>query len=151
MDTRWLRSSSAMYGIVSGERHAMKIAILLLPIIVVLSYGASFAEEAQSNWLIGRWEGKIDGYSRPSGSARTLRVSGVAPDGAVDASWSVTGQDEFPCDVKVNGSEVTVTVGVSESSVRLTREKDDVLAGKFTLKSGEAFPIKLTRLSPSPN
>jgi hypothetical protein len=73
----------------------------------------------------------------------------MAPDGAVDVLWSVTGQDEFPCDVKVNGSEVTVTLGVLETSVRLTREKDDVLAGKFTLKGGEAFPSKLTRLSPS--
>jgi hypothetical protein len=124
----------------------MKIAILLLPIIVVLSFRASFAQQPPNNWLIGRWEGNIERFSRRSGSARTLRVSSVAPDGAVDALWSVTGQDEFPCDVKVNGSEVTVIVVVSESSVRLTREQDDVLAGTFTLKSGEAFPIKLTRV-----
>jgi hypothetical protein len=129
----------------------MKIAILLLPIIVVLSYGASFAQEPENNWLIGRWEGKIERFSRRSGSARTLRVRSVAPDGSVDALWSVTGQDEFPCDVKVNGSEVTVIVAVSESSVRLTREEDDVLAGKFTLKSGEAFPIKLNRMTLPPN
>ena len=71
------------------------------------------------------------GFSRSqSGAAQVTQETdfAVAPDGAVDASWSVTGQDEFPCDVKVNGSELTVTVGVSESSVRLTREKDDVLA-----------------------
>lgn len=129
----------------------MKIAMLLLPIIVVLSYRASFAQEPQNNWLIGRWEGKIEGFPRRSGPARTLRVRSVAPDGAVDALWSVTGQDEFPCDVRVNGSEVTIIVAVSESSVRLTREEDDVLAGKFTLKSGEAFPIKLSRMTLPPS
>ena len=129
----------------------MKIAILLLPIIVVLSHRVSFAQEPQNNWLIGRWEGNIERFSRRSGPARTLRVRSVAPDGAVDALWSVTGQDEFPCDVKVNGSEVTVLIAVSESSVRLTREEDDVLAGKFTLKSGAVFPIKLTRMTLPPS
>ncbi|MGE5302774.1 MAG: hypothetical protein ACM3TN_05565 [Alphaproteobacteria bacterium] len=128
----------------------MKIAIVLFPIILVLSSGTSLAEEPQNSWLIGRWEGNIEGYARRSGPARTLRVSSVAPDGAVEALWSVTGQDEFPRDVMVKGSEVTIIVGVSESSVRLTRDQDDVLAGKFTLKSGEVFPIKLTRLNPSP-
>jgi hypothetical protein len=134
-----------------GERLNMKIAILLLPIIVVLSYGASFAQEPQYNWLIGRWEGNIEQFSRRSGSARTLRVRSVAPDGVVDALWSVTGQDEFPCDVRVNGSDVTVTVAVSESSVRLTREQDDVLTGRIILKSGEAFPIKLSRMTLPPS
>lgn len=129
----------------------MRIAILLIPIIVVFSYSASFAQEPQNNWLIGRWEGNIERFSRRSGPARTLRVRSVAPDGAVDALWSVTGQDEFPCDVKVNGSEVTVLIAVSESSVRLTREGDDMLAGKITLKSGEAFPIKLDRMTRPPN
>ncbi len=129
----------------------MKIAILLLPIIVVLSYGASFAQEPQNSWLIGRWEGNIERFSRRSGPARTLRVRSIAPDGAVDALWSVTGQDEFPCDVKMNGSEVTVIVAVSESSVRLAREGDDVLAGKITLKSGAVFPIKLNRMTLPPN
>ena len=128
----------------------MKIAVLLFPIILILSSRTSFAEEPQNSWLIGRWEGNIEGYSRRSGPARTLRISGVTSDGEVNALWSVTGQEEFPCNVTVNGSEVIVIVGVSESSVRLTREKDDVLAGKFTLRSGETFPIKLTRVSFSP-
>jgi hypothetical protein len=125
----------------------MKIAILLLPIIVVLSYRATFAQEPQNRWLVGRWEGNIERFHRRSGPARTLRVRSVAPDGSVDALWSVTGKDEFPCEVTVNGSEVTILVAVSESSVRLKREADDVLAGKFTLKNGEAFPIKLNRMT----
>lgn len=129
----------------------MKIAILLLPCFLILSHRVSFAQEPQNNWLIGRWEGNIERFSRRSGPARTLRVRSVAPDGAVDALWSVTAQDEFPCDVKVNGSEVTVIVAVSESSVRLTREGDDMLAGKITLKSGEAFPIKLSRMTLPPS
>ncbi len=125
----------------------MKIAIVLLPIIVLLSCRTSFAQEPQNSWLIGRWEGNIQQFSRRSGPARTLRVRSVAPDGTIDALWSVTGQDEFPCNVKVNGSEVTIVVTVSESSVRLTRQEDDVLAGKFILRSGQEFPIKLTRMT----
>ena len=129
----------------------IKIAILLLPIIVVLNYRASFAQEPHNNWRIGRWEGNIERFHRRSGPARTLRVRSVAADGSVDALWSVTGHDEFPCDVKVTGSEVTVFVAVSESSIHLTREEDDVLAGQFTLKSGEAFPIKLDRMTLPPS
>lgn len=134
----------------SVQKYQMKIAIALLPIIVLLSYRTSFAQEPQNSWLIGRWDGNIQRYSRRSGPARTLRVRSVAGDGTIDALWSVTGKDEFPCSVKVNGSEVTVVVGVSESSVRLTREEEDVLAGKFTLKSGEEFPIKLLRMERPP-
>lgn len=129
----------------------MKMSLLLVPILVLLSYQSSLAQESQNRWLVGRWEGNIERFHHRSGPARTLRVRSVAPDGSIDALWSVASQDEYPCDVKVNGSEVTIFIAVSESSVRLTREKDDVLAGKFTLKNGEAFPIKLDRMTLPPS
>lgn len=127
------------------------MSLLLLPIIVLLSYQASVAQESQIRWLVGRWEGKIERFYHRSGPARTLRVRSVARDGSVDAFWSVTGRDEFPCDVTVDGSQVTVFITVSQSSVRLRREGDDVLAGKFTLKDGEVFPIKLDRMTLPPS
>ncbi len=132
------------------QKRQMKIVLALLPLIGLLSYRASFAQEPQNSWLLGRWDGSIQRYSRRSGPARTLRVRSIAPDGTIDALWSVTGKDEFPCSVKVNGSEVTIVIGVSESSAHLTRQEDEVLAGKFTLKSGEEFPIKLMRMERPP-
>ncbi len=132
------------------QKRQIKIVLALLPLIGLLGYRVSFAQESQYSWLLGRWDGNIQRYSRRSGPARTLRVRSVAPDGTVDALWSVTGRDEFPCNVTVKGSEVTILVGVSESSIRLTRQEDEVLAGKFTLKSGEEFPIKLVRMERPP-
>jgi hypothetical protein len=65
-----------------------------------------FSQETASQWLIGHWEGNLEGYSGKEGSGRTLRVHAVSSDGTALGLWAITGQNAFVSDVKVQGSKV---------------------------------------------
>jgi hypothetical protein len=124
----------------------MKTTAFVLIIVVLLSFHAASAQQPPSYWLIGHWDGIIDGFPANQNPARTLRVHAVAPDGTAQARWAITGQSTTGANVKVDGSQVNFVVAGSKSVVELTREGDDSLAGKITFANGKPFPIKLTKI-----
>jgi hypothetical protein len=145
LDARWNNQKQIEAIVGAVMKIKLRAGLYLAVIVVLLGANASLADEAQRHWLIGQWQGSIQAYPRPSGAARTLDVKAVSPDGTTVGSWGVTGQELFPCDIKVNGLQVTVTVTVSGSVVQLLKEGNDGLVGIFTPGNGKEYPIRLNR------
>jgi len=78
-----------------------------------------------------------------------LRVNTISTEGAIVSLWGIPPQTRARVEVKADGSQVSVFVPSSKSTVELTRESDHVLVGKIVFTSGREFPIKLmkTKLS----
>jgi CHAT domain-containing protein len=102
------------------------------------------AQQRQSHWLVGQWEGHIEGYPLNLNPARTLQVFEVLSDGTVRGRWSITGESTGEAEVKVEGVQVRIMTS-ADSQVVLNRVRDNLLAGDFTLKNGRRFTIQLTR------
>jgi hypothetical protein len=117
-------------------------ALTLLLVFCLLPRPAPAQEEV--HWLIGRWEGNISGYIGRSSSSRTLRVTGVGPDGLAQGTWYVTGQQPLSALILVEGARVRILTA-GKSTIDLTRQEDDLLVGKYISDSGESLPIKLAR------
>jgi hypothetical protein len=106
----------------------------------------SFIETStQSLWVIGRWDGNIEGFKGEGQPARMLRVNNISAEGAIVSLWGIPPQTRGRAEVKVDGPQVKVFVPSSKVTVELARESDDVLGGKILLASGREFPIKLTK------
>jgi hypothetical protein len=123
----------------------MKQSILIALVMVLLGYQVTHAQQTQSSWLIGRWDGNIEGFTGQAGSARTLRVHDISAEGAIVSLWGIPPQTRGRAEVKTDGLQVRVFVPSSKSTVELTREGDEVLLGKIVLANGREFPIKLTK------
>ena len=57
---------------------------LLVPLIVTIALFVpvpTFAQQSQNQWLIGHWDGTIEGFPPSENPARVLRVHKVAADG----------------------------------------------------------------------
>jgi hypothetical protein len=121
----------------------MKPATLTLLVVFCLLPRPVPAQE-EAHWLIGRWIGNISGYIGRSSSSRTLRVTEVAPDGLAQGTWYVTGQQPLNALILVEGARVRILTA-GRSTIELTRQEDDWLAGKYISDSGESLPIKLAR------
>ena len=104
----------------------MKIAIADVFSAVILStfftFQVSIAQQTGSQWLIGRWDGSVEGLPGKSGPARTFRVHEISNDGKILAMWSVTGQGATTADVRVDNQQVRVVVTGSKSVVEMARE-----------------------------
>jgi hypothetical protein len=114
-------------------------------VLFLLGYQNASAQQTQSSWLIGRWDGNIEGFIGQGGPARTLRVNRISADGTIVSLWGIPPQTRGRAEVKVDGSQVKVFVPSSKVTVELTRESDDVVVGKITFENGREFPIKLTK------
>ncbi len=124
----------------------MKTITFFLVSVILFSFQASLAQQTQTHWLVGQWEGKIEGYLPKQNPARTLRVITVSSDGTAQARWAVTGQGMGGADIAVDGLKVTVVTS-AKSQVELSREGDNLLVGTFILQTGRRFPIKLTKIN----
>jgi len=49
-------------------------------VVVLLGYHLTSAQQTQSPWLIGRWDGNIEGFTGQGEPARMLRVHDVPAD-----------------------------------------------------------------------
>ena len=132
--------------------HRLVLFLLAAALSVVDCFAAeqsrspvSVTPETEPHWLVGQWEGNIDGLSAEERPARTLRVVAVSPDGIVEARWVSVGNELGNADVRIEGSRVQV-VPSATTVVELMRESDDLLVGTVTLQNGQAFPIRLGRI-----
>ena len=123
----------------------MKQFMVIVFVVLLLGYQFASAQETGSSWLIGRWDGNIEGFKGEGGPARMLRVHSISAQGAIVSLWGVPPQTRARAEVKVDGPQVKVFVPVSKITVELAREGDDVLVGKITFVSGREHPIKLTK------
>ena len=123
----------------------MKQSMAVAVVMVLFGHQVASAQQTQSSWLIGRWNGNIEGFTGQGAPARMLRVHSISAEGAIVSLWGVPPQTRARAEVKVDGSQVKVFVPVSKVTVELTREGDDVLVGKITFVSGREHPIKLTK------
>ena len=119
--------------------------VFVLIVLLLLGYQDASAQQTQSPWVIGRWDGKIEGFTGQGGPARMLRVNNISAEGAIVSLWGIPPQTRGRAEVKVDGPQVKVFVPSSNVTVELARESDDVLVGKILLASGREFPIKLTK------
>jgi hypothetical protein len=127
----------------------MKLFRSLIVTIALLITAQSFAQQAQNEWLIGHWDGTIEGFPASENSSRILRVHSVSPDGKAVAFWAVSGSNASQAETNTDGSNVKIVFQGISTVVELTREGDSSLAGKYTNTSGKVFPIKFkkTKLS----
>ena len=123
----------------------MKQFMVIVFVVLLLGYQFASAQETGSSWLIGRWDGNIEGFKGEGGPARMLRVHSISAQGAIVSLWGVPPQTRARAEVKVDGPQVKVFLPVSKITVELAREGDDVLVGKITFENGREFPIKLTK------
>ena len=120
--------------------------VFVFIVLLLLGYQAVSAQDTGGSWLIGRWDGNIEGFKGQGGPARMLRVHNISSEGAIVSLWGIPPhQARARAEVKVDGSQVKVFVPSSKSTVEMARESDDVLVGKILLESGREFPIKLTK------
>jgi hypothetical protein len=117
-------------------------ALLLIPLF---AFGLAPAQ-AQTHWLVGRWDGVIEGMAAKQKPARTLRVHALEADNTAKARWAITGENTGSVDARVDGSQISFVVASSKSVVELTREGDDSLAGSIKFANGKSFPVKLGRV-----
>jgi hypothetical protein len=123
----------------------MKQSVVFVFVVLFLGYQFASAQQTQSPWLIGRWDGNIEGFTGQGGPARMLRVENISPEGRIVSLWGIPPQARGRAEVKMDGTHVKVFVPFSKSTVELARESEDVLVGKIVLASGQEFPIKLTK------
>jgi len=119
--------------------------VFVFIVLLLFGYDDASAQQAQSPWLIGRWDGNIEGFTGQGGPARMLRVNNISADGTIVSVWGIPSQTRGTAEIKVDGLQVKVFVPSSKAILELARESDDVLPGKIRLGSGQEFPIKLTK------
>ena len=123
----------------------MKQFVVFVFVVLLLGYQVASAQETGSSWLIGRWDGNIEGFKGEGGPARMLRVNNISAEGAVVSLFGVPPDRRGRVEIKVDGSQIRFFVPSTKSTVELTREGDEVLVGKMMLASGRELPLKLTK------
>jgi len=119
--------------------------VFVFIVLLLVGYQLASAQQTQSLWVIGRWDGNIEGFKGEGRPARMLRVNNISTGGTIVSLWGIPPQTRARAEVKVDGSQVSVFVPSSKSTVKLTRESDDFLVGKVVFTSGLELPIKLTK------
>jgi len=132
-----------------GKKIQIKPLTFLVVIISLLSFRPSLAQEKQSHWLIGRWDGMLEDPSRKDGLNRTLRVFDVTPDNKAPAFFARNPLDTTRAECLLEGAKIKVVTLSTKRVVELTREGDESLVGTFTDENGRQFPIRLTKMKPS--
>ncbi len=129
-------------------RHMKTIGLILT--IALFSSATSFAQPPQDGWLLGVWEGDLHAYGTQGVQGtprRFLEVTAVAPDGTAQGTWAVAGYAPGTADIRVMESQVHI-VNAVHSVVELTREGDDRLTGRLTIRSGQVFALTLLKMKP---
>src|SRR5262245_49752263 len=108
-----------MYFLEMNMKQSMVFVFIML---LLLGYQDASAQQTQSPWLIGHWDGNIEGFTGQGGPARTLRVNRISADGAIVSLWGIPPQTRGKAEVKVAGSQVKVFVLSSKVRVELARE-----------------------------
>ena len=118
--------------------------------VTILLFGAvpTFAQQSQNQWLIGHWEGMIEGFPSSINPSRVLRIHTVSADGKAVALWVIPGSNASQTETSTDGTSVKIAVQGVNASVELTREGDDVLSGKYINSNGKPFPVKFRPSSP---
>jgi hypothetical protein len=119
--------------------------VFVFIVLLLLGYQDANAQQAQSPWLIGRWDGNIEGFKGQGGPARMLRVHNTSTEGVIVSLWGVPSQTRGRAEIELSGSQVKIFVPFSKTTLELARESDDILVGKILFASGQEFPIKLTK------
>lgn len=123
----------------------MKQSILVAVVMVILGYQLTSAQQTQNPWLIGRWDGNIEGFTGQGEPTRMLRVHSISAQGDMVGFFGIPPEGRGRVEVKVDGSQVRFFVPRTKSTVELTRQGDEVLVGKMIFASGRELPIKLTK------
>lgn len=131
------------------ERVAVVPGIIISMIVSALGLAAAPREhstdgpEAAQHWLIGLWEGTLQGRPAIPGS-RLIHVVAVGADGAAQGTMGVADNWPDPADIRVDGSKVRV-VNAAKRVIDLTRIGDDRLVGTLTVPNGTAFAVTFVR------
>jgi hypothetical protein len=80
----------------------MKQSMVFVFIVLLLGYQLASAQETGSSWLIGRWDGSIEGFTGQGGSARMLRVNNISAEGAVVSLFGILPQRRGRAEVKLD-------------------------------------------------
>ena len=123
----------------------MKQSIFVAVVMVILGYQLTSAQQTQNPWLIGRWDGSIEGFTSQGEPARMLRVHSISVQGGMVGFFGIPPEGRGKVEVKVDGSQVRFFVPRIKSTVELTKEGDEVLVGKMIFASGRELPLKLTK------
>ena len=72
----------------------MQQFMVIVFVVLFLGYQFASAQETGSSWLIGRWDGNIEGFKGEGGPARMLRVHSISAEGAIVSLLGVPPQTE---------------------------------------------------------
>jgi hypothetical protein len=120
----------------------LKFLAFLIVTVVLFGPVPTFAQQSQNQWLIGHWDGTIEGFPASENPSRVLRVHNVSADGKAVALWVVPGSNAAQTETSTDGSSVKIAFPGSKAAIELIREGDGSLGGKFTNPSGKTYPIK---------
>jgi hypothetical protein len=102
---------------------------------------SSSAQQGQDEWLVGKWQGVLQDFADPSLNAgRTLRVTAVSQDGGVQGFWYISGREQYPAKITIEGSTIGVVTG-SKAAVELKRKGENQLDGSLTSPAGGGVPL----------
>lgn len=82
--------------------------VFVFIVLFLLSYQNARAQQTQSLWLNGRWDGNIEGFTGQGGPARMLRVHSISAEGGMVSLFGIPPQGRRRAEVKLNGSQVKV-------------------------------------------
>jgi hypothetical protein len=122
----------------------------LFLVLVLCTQGLS-AQQSDTRWLIGTWEGDLQDFSARGGqgpAGRVIRITAAAPDGTAQGKMGVAGKTLNRAELTFDGSGLRI-VNSSASVLKLKRNGDGHLVGTLTAKSGKVFEILLTRTNDS--
>ena len=122
-----------------------QFVVFVFVVLLILGYQVASAQETGSSWLIGRWDGNIEGFKGEGGPARMLRVNNISAEGAVVSLFGVPRQEGKGRDQSGWLADQGFLCHPQRVTVELTREGDEVLVGKIILASGRELPLKLTK------
>jgi hypothetical protein len=107
-----------------------------------------FAVLAQRHWLIGRWEGEVQGAGGsggggPEGPGRVLVVDSVGADGKVTGVFSSRGGGQRTTNITLQGETVRIVSGAG-NDITLRRTAANKLEGDYVSTSGRGRRVSVT-------
>ena len=123
----------------------MKLLGSLIVTIALFGPVPTFAQQSPNQWLIGHWDGTIEGFPASDNPSRILRVHKVSADGKTVALLAVPGSKAAQTETSTDGTNVKVAFPGSKMGLELAREGEDSLGGKYTGPIGKTFPIKFKK------
>ena len=63
--------------------------MVFVVVVLLLGYQFGSAQQTENSWLIGRWDGNIEGFKGQGGPARMLRVHSISTEEAIVSLFGV--------------------------------------------------------------